>query len=90
MQLLREHLLRVPEAHEPQLIPYLAGADPYEVDQLAGLGLSVEGLRERDEFVLDAAAAAEITVAVTLTGGYANPPSDTVTIHCGTVEAALA
>ena len=90
MQLLREHLPRVIEEHEPQLILYLAGADPYEADQLGGLGLSLEGLRERDEFVLDTAAAAEIAVAVTLAGGYAIRPSDTVTIHCGTVEAALA
>ena len=90
MQLLREHLPRVIEEHEPQLILYLAGADPYEADQLGGLGLSLEGLRERDEFVLDTAAEAEIAVAVTLAGGYALRPSDTVAIHCGTVEAALA
>ncbi len=90
MQLLRDHLPRVLEAHEPQLILYLAGADPYEADQLGGLGLSLEGLRERDEFVLDTAAEADIAVAVTLAGGYAIRPSDTVAIHCGTVEAALA
>ncbi len=90
MQLLHEHLPRVLEEHEPQLIFYLAGADPYEADQLGGLGLSIEGLRERDEFVLDTAAEAEIAVAVTLAGGYAVRPSDTVAIHCGTVEAALA
>ena len=90
MQLLREHLPRVIEEHEPQFILYLAGADPYEADQLGGLGLSLEGLRERDEFVLDTAAEAEIAVAVTLAGGYAMRPSDTVAIHCGTVEAALA
>jgi acetoin utilization deacetylase AcuC-like enzyme len=90
MQLLRKHLPRILEEHEPQLILYLAGADPYEADQLGGLGLSVEGLRERDEFVLNTAAEAEAAVAVTLAGGYAIRPSDTVAIHCGTVEAALA
>jgi len=90
MRLLREHLPRVLEEHQPQLIVYLAGADPYEADQLGGLALSVEGLRERDEFVLNTAAEAEVAVAVTLAGGYAIRPSDTVVIHCGTVEAALA
>ena len=90
LQLLREHLPRVLVEHQPRLILYLAGADPYEADQLGGLGLSVEGLRERDEFVLSTAAEAEIAVAVTLAGGYAIRPSDTVAIHCGTVEAALA
>ena len=90
MQLLREHLPGVLEEHRPQLILYLAGADPYQADQLGGLGLSLEGLRERDEFVLNTATEAETTVAVTLAGGYAIRPSDTVAIHCGTVEAALA
>ena len=90
MQLLREHLPRVLEEHRPHLILYLAGADPYEADQLGGLGLSLEGLRERDEFVLNTATEAETAVAVTLAGGYAIRPSDTVAIHCGTVEAALA
>ena len=52
--------------------------------------LIVEGLRERDEFVLNTAAESETAVAVTLAGGYAINPSDTVAIHCGTVEAALA
>ena len=90
MQLLREHLPGVLEEHRPQLILYLAGADPYQADQLGGLGLSLEGLRERDEFVLNTATEAETAVAVTLAGGYAIRPSDTVAIHCGTVEAALA
>ena len=90
MQLLREHLPGVLEEHRPQLILYLAGADPYEADQLGGLGLSLEGLRERDEFVLNTATEAETAVAVTLAGGYAICSSDTVAIHCGTVEAALA
>jgi acetoin utilization deacetylase AcuC-like enzyme len=90
MQLLREHLPRLLEEHRPQLILYLAGADPYEADQLGGLGLSLEGLRERDEFVLNTATEAETAVAVTLAGGYAIRPSDTVAIHCGTVEATLA
>ena len=52
--------------------------------------LIVEGLRERDEFVLNTATESETAVAVTLAGGYAINPSDTVAIHCGTVEAALA
>ena len=90
IRLLREHLLSILEGHQPQLIVYLAGADPYEADQLGGLALSVEGLRERDEFVLNTAAEAGVAVAVTLAGGYAIRPSDTVVIHCGTVEAALA
>ena len=90
MEMLREHLPNVLDEHEPKLIIYLAGADPYEADQLGGLGLSLEGLRRRDEFVLRAAADRGIGLAITLAGGYAIRPADTVAIHCGTVEAALA
>ena len=87
--LLREHLLRILEKFRPELILYLAGADPYEADQLGGLALSLEGLRARDELVVATAREAGVGVAVTLAGGYAIRPSDTVAIHCGTVEAAL-
>ena len=87
--LLREHLPRILEEFRPELILYLAGADPYAADQLGGLALSLEGLRARDELVVTTAGEAGVGVAVTLAGGYAIRPSDTVAIHCGTVEAAL-
>ena len=87
--LLREHLPRILEEFRPELILYLAGADPYEADQLGGLALSLEGLRARDELVLETAQEAGVGVAVTLAGGYAIRASDTVAIHCGTVEVAL-
>ncbi len=67
---------------------YLAGADPYEHDLLAGLALTRAGLRERDRRVFAAARSAGVPVAVTLAGGYASNPADTVSIHVGTVLAA--
>ena len=70
---------------EPQLICYVAGADPYCEDQLGGLNLSIGGLKQRDELVFRAARAREIPVMVTYAGGYANRIEDTVTIHCNTV-----
>jgi acetoin utilization deacetylase AcuC-like enzyme len=73
---------------EPQLICYVAGADPYFDDQLGGLNLSIAGLKQRDELVFRAARARDIPVMVTYAGGYANHIEDTVTIHCNTVIAA--
>jgi acetoin utilization deacetylase AcuC-like enzyme len=73
---------------DPQLLCYVAGADPYREDQLGGLSLSIEGLKERDELVYRAAKARGIPVMVTLAGGYALHLEDTVTIHCNTVIAA--
>jgi acetoin utilization deacetylase AcuC-like enzyme len=73
---------------EPELICYVAGADPYKEDQLGGLSLTIEGLKRRDELVFKAAYARDIPVMVTYAGGYAQKVDDTVTIHCNTVVAA--
>src|ERR1022692_3924247 len=73
---------------EPELLCYVAGADPYREDQLGGLSLTIEGLKERDELVFRVARARNIPVMVTFAGGYAQNVEDTVTIHCNTVIAA--
>ena len=73
---------------EPELICYIAGADPYREDQLGGLSLSIEGLKRRDELVFRVAQARDIPVMVTFAGGYAKRVEDTVTIHCNTAIAA--
>jgi len=73
---------------EPDLICYIAGADPYEEDQLGGLSLTIEGLKRRDELVFRVARARNIPVMVTFAGGYARRVDDTVTIHSNTIIAA--
>ena len=73
---------------KPELICYLAGADPYCEDQLGGLSLTIDGLKKRDELVFRAARTDGIPVMVTLAGGYALKLEDTLTIHCNTVIAA--
>jgi acetoin utilization deacetylase AcuC-like enzyme len=73
---------------DPELICYIAGADPYREDQLGGLSLTIEGLKRRDELVFRVARAHNIPVMVTFAGGYAQRVEDTVTIHCNTVTAA--
>ena len=73
---------------QPDLLVYIAGADPYMEDQLGGLNLTLEGLRERDRLVLDTALRHRVPVAITLAGGYAFAVEDTVAIHCNTALAA--
>jgi acetoin utilization deacetylase AcuC-like enzyme len=75
-------------AFRPDLICYIAGADPYREDQLGGLHLSMEGLKQRDALVFRIARLQHIPVMVTYAGGYARNLADTVTIHCNTVIAA--
>jgi acetoin utilization deacetylase AcuC-like enzyme len=72
----------------PDLICYVAGADPFREDQLGGLNLTIEGLKQRDEIVYRAARARNIPVMVTFAGGYANRVEDTITIHANTIIAA--
>ncbi|MBI4873618.1 MAG: histone deacetylase [Acidobacteria bacterium] len=72
----------------PQLVAYVAGADPYYEDQLGGLSLTLEGLRERDRMVMEIALKQRAAVAITLAGGYALNLADTITIHANTARAA--
>ena len=74
----------------PGLVFYLAGVDPLERDRLGRLRLTHEGLRRRDELVLEACRDAAIPVAITLGGGYGKEIQDTVEAHCNTVRAARA
>src|SRR6476660_3575358 len=48
---LAEHLPAVLDGHDPDVVFYLAGADPYEGDRLGRLKLTIAGLRERDRIV---------------------------------------
>jgi acetoin utilization deacetylase AcuC-like enzyme len=72
----------------PELIFYLAGADPFQGDQLGGLRLTRHGLRRRDRMVLSAARGSGVPAAVLLAGGYARNIEDTVAIHVATMEEA--
>ena len=72
----------------PELMIYVAGADPYFEDQLGGLCLTFDGLRERDRLVIWTALTHHIPVAIVLAGGYAESVEDTITIHANTAAVA--
>jgi acetoin utilization deacetylase AcuC-like enzyme len=86
---LRTAITKPMEDFRPDLVAYVAGADPYREDQLGGLNLSMEGLGERDRLVIETARRYGAGVAITLAGGYAREVEDTVTIHCNTFQAAV-
>jgi acetoin utilization deacetylase AcuC-like enzyme len=85
---LADALPRVFESR-PDLIVYVAGADPFEHDRLGGLTLTKDGLAERDRMVVAAARTASVPLVMTLAGGYAFDVNDTVDIHTATVETML-
>lgn len=80
---------RILERHRPELVAYIAGADPFEEDQLGRLRLTREDLRRRDRLVFGACAAQGVPVAAFLAGGYARRIEDTVSIHADMVEEAF-
>jgi acetoin utilization deacetylase AcuC-like enzyme len=86
---LAEVVPRALDAHRPDLVFYLAGADPYEGDRLGRLRLTIEGLAARDRRVFDACAARELPVAVAMSGGYAPDVEAIVTIHLNTIKEAV-
>jgi acetoin utilization deacetylase AcuC-like enzyme len=88
LRLLRAPCERLLADFHPQLLVFVAGADPYCEDQLGGLSLTMDGLRRRDRLVFELAKAHRVPVAVVLAGGYAVDVADTVAIHCNTVNAA--
>lgn len=67
---------------------YLAGADPYFEDRLGRLGLTKQGLAQRDRIVFDLCRSAGIPLAITMAGGYAPRIEDIVDIHFQTVAEA--
>ena len=74
----------------PDLIFYLAGADPHEGDRLGRLHLSFEGLQDRDRSVLMWAKERRIPMAMVMAGGYGKQIEDTVQVQMNTFAQALA
>ena len=85
LAILEQSLERV-YTFSPEIVFYLAGADPYVGDRLGRLALSMEGLAARDELVLKSARAAGIPIVTAMSGGYAQDVNDTVEIHCNTIR----
>lgn len=83
----REYLAAVGTAldaalgHRPDLIYFVAGADPYEGDRLGRLAVSMEGLARRDQAVTVACASQGVPLVVVMSGGYAGTVTETVDIH---------
>ena len=71
---------------EPQLVIYVAGADPYEHDRLGRLSLTQAGLLERDRTVYRWAKRKSLPVAAVMAGGYAPDVGAIAAIHFGTVR----
>ncbi len=88
LSLLADTLSPVLARSAPDLVLYLAGADPHESDRLGRLRLSLAGLARRDEMVLGHCREVGIPVAVVIAGGYGEPIDHTVAVHVETARIA--
>lgn len=86
---LEKNIPRIISDFKPDFIMYVAGADPYENDQIGNLGLTKEGLIRRDEFIFSQGRNYGVPIAVVLAGGYAHRKVDTVEIHFNTIKTAI-
>lgn len=73
---------------DPQLLIYLAGADPFEGDRLGRLRLSMAGMAARDTLVMETARVRNLPVALAMAGGYGRVIEDTVAVHLQTISIA--
>jgi acetoin utilization deacetylase AcuC-like enzyme len=90
LQLLAEALPRVLREAQPDLVLYLAGADPHEGDRLGRMKLTFAGLARRDGMVLQSCREVGLPVAVVIAGGYGRRIEDTVAVHVATARIAAA
>jgi acetoin utilization deacetylase AcuC-like enzyme len=86
---LQDALAQLEARCSPDLVFYLAGADPHEGDRLGRLKLSFEGLQERDRMVFEWAWRKRVPLAMAMAGGYGKEIADTVQVQINTFSQAL-
>lgn len=85
---LEQALAQMFSRFDPQLLIFLAGADPHEGDRLGRLQLSMAGMAARDTMVMEAARTRGLPVAIAMAGGYGRNIDDTVAVHLQTISIA--
>ena len=89
LQALEHALDELETRFEPDLVLFLAGADPFEGDRLGRLNLSFDGLEARDRRVFDWAWQRRIPLAFSMAGGYGVNIDETVQVQMNTWRVAL-
>lgn len=88
LDILHTQLPRLIDTVQPDFIFYQSGVDVLATDKLGRLGMSMEGCRQRDKFVLETCRANKIPVAVNMGGGYSERLSEIVNAHANTFRLA--
>ncbi len=86
---LKSHIPKIMNDFKPEIVVYVAGADPYKDDMIGNLALTIDGLKARDEFIFETAHNFSVPITCVLAGGYAKDYNDTVDIHYNTIMTGL-
>lgn len=89
LEILEDALAYILARFSPDLVLYIAGADPYVHDRLGRLSLTKAGLQARDKLVFRQFIPQGVPIAVASGGGYARDVNDIVEIHFATMEAGI-
>jgi acetoin utilization deacetylase AcuC-like enzyme len=89
LQALEQALDELDRRVQPELVIYLAGADPHEGDRLGRLKLTWDGLEARDRRVFDWCWQRRVPMAFAMAGGYGQRIEDTVQAQVNTYRVAL-
>ena len=73
---------------KPDFIFYLSGVDVLNNDKLGRLGLSIDGCKERDKFILELCNKNSIPVQVSMGGGYSELLKNIIEAHSNTFRLA--
>ena len=76
------------ENFKPDFIFYLSGVDVLNNDKLGRLGLSIDGCKERDKFILELCNKNSIPVQVSMGGGYSELLKNIIDAHSNTFRLA--
>ncbi len=90
LTILKDVLPKLIETEKPDFLFYLAGVDVLETDKLGKLGLTLNGCKTRDEFVLKMAKKHEIPIQVSMGGGYSPEIKTIIEAHSNTYRMAKA
>jgi acetoin utilization deacetylase AcuC-like enzyme len=88
LKILKTKLPELLDQVQPDFIFFQSGVDVLKSDKLGRLGMSMNGCRERDKYVLESCKLNNISVAVNMGGGYSERLADIVEAHANTFRLA--
>jgi acetoin utilization deacetylase AcuC-like enzyme len=88
LAILKEILPKLVRQEKPDFIYYLCGVDVIKTDKLGKLGLTIDGCKKRDQFVLETCFNLKIPVMCSMGGGYSSDINIIINAHANTFRLA--